>query len=133
MLPDPLKGPIAAIKFFLATPLSKSSREPCCRKPALKEYFVTKECIRLVKYKHLQRRSTKRLTHPFWQPTTQLAIFSQATRIFRVSSNLVFTEYCAVIRKRRAIYFVGQWEVWLCKTSNQYCIWVSEVLFSKMS
>ena len=88
MFSDPLKGPIAAQKFFWPPAAFK--------------------CLRLVKYKQLRKRSTKRLTHAFWQLTTQLPIFSQATRIFRASSNLVFTEYCAIIWKQGAIYFVNQ-------------------------
>ena len=41
MFSDPLKGPIAARKIFGHSAL-KSSRHPCCRKPALREYLVTK-------------------------------------------------------------------------------------------
>ena len=40
MFSDPLKGPITARKIFW--PLCFHDSNPCCRKPALREYLVTK-------------------------------------------------------------------------------------------
>ena len=107
MFSDPLKGPIAARKVFWPLRFQNQVLIPAVE-ASTEGILGNKKCFRLVKYKQLQKRSTKRLTHAFWQSTTQLAIFSQATRIFRASSKLVFTEYCAIIRKRRAVYFVSQ-------------------------
>ena len=56
MPPDPPKRAYCSLKKFLATPLSKSSHKPCCQKPALKEYLAAKKCLRLVKYKQLQKK-----------------------------------------------------------------------------
>ena len=61
MPPDPPKRAYSARKIFW--PLSKSSREPCRRKPALKEEYLVKKCLLLVKYKQLQKKRTERSTH----------------------------------------------------------------------
>ena len=108
MPPDPLKGPIAARKIFWPLRFQNRSREPSCRKPAPNGILGNKKCLRLVKYKQLQERSTKRLTHYILATDNSVGHLFKGQQEFQSVINLVFTEYCAITRKRRAIYFVSQ-------------------------
>ena len=94
MPPDPLKGPILGQNFFghsafkieLLALWSEASTGG----------ILSNKCLLLVEYKQFQKRRMKGITHCILA-TDNSTIFSQATRIFRASSNLAFTIYCAII------------------------------------
>ena len=98
MPPDPpKKGPIVARTFFGHSAFKIELLD--LRSETSTEEILSNKCLLLREDKQFQKR--KHIAH--WQPTTQLAIFLRTTTIFRASSNLVFTIYCAIIRKRMAI------------------------------
>ena len=63
-----------AKKNVLATPLSKSSCEPCRQKPALKQYLVINVSYQW-NINSLKKEERRNLRIAYWQLTTQLAIF----------------------------------------------------------
>ena len=90
MPPGPPKRAYLGSKMFLVTPLSKLRLE------ASTEGILSNKCLLLVEYKQFQKRRIKGITHCILA-TDNSTIFSQAARIFRASSNLVFTICCAII------------------------------------
>ena len=98
MPPDPLKGPIVARKFFW--PPRFQNRVVSLPSEASTEEILGNERLLLVEYNSFKKEERRDLHIAYWQPITQLAILSRATRIFRASSNLVVITYCTIIRKR---------------------------------
>ena len=74
------------------------------RSEASTEGILSNKCLLLVEYKQFQKRRTKGITQCILA-TDKSTIFSRAARI---SSNLVFTIYCAII-PGRALYMGGGW------------------------
>ena len=92
---DPLKGPILARKFFGHSAFKIELL--ALQSEASTEGILGNKYLLLVEYKQFQKRRMKKGIIHCILATDNSTIFSQATRIFRTSSNLVFTIYCAII------------------------------------
>ena len=99
MPPDPLKGPIFVRKIFFGQSAFKIELL-AMRSEASTEGILGNKCLLLVEYKQFQKRRTKGITHCILA-TDKSTIFSRAKRI---SSNLVFTIYCAIIPGGGTLY-----------------------------
>ena len=66
------------------------------RSEASTEGIHSNKCLLLVEYKQFQKKKNEGITHCILA-TDNSTIFSRATRIFRASSDLVFTICCAII------------------------------------
>ena len=104
MPPDPLKWPILARKFFGHSALK--IKLLALWSEASTEGILSNKCLLLVEYKQFQKRRTKGITHCILA-TDNSTIFSRATRIFRASSDLIFTICCAIIPGGHSIW--GHW------------------------
>ena len=95
------------------------------RSEASTEGILSNKWLLLVEYKQFQKRRTKGITHCI-MATDKSTIFSRATRI---SSNLVFTIYCAIIPGGHSIRggglarLFGVWDFGWEKIFSKILIW----------
>ena len=94
MPPDPLKRAHLGSKIFRHSAFKIELL--ALRSEASTEGILSNKCILSVEYKQFQKRRMKGITHCILA-TDNSTIFSGATRIFRASSNLVFTIYYAIV------------------------------------